>query len=88
LSSKKILCGAVTNGHEWKFLIFYLGKDGIGGMYKESPIIKIHVKDDYPYHILPPGPDIVAGIVAYWVCYSLFYFMCPHEQMSDGTQLC
>jgi hypothetical protein len=77
LSSKKILCGAVTNGHEWKFLIFYLGKDGIGGMYKESPIIKIHVKDDYPYHILPPGPDIVAGIVAYWVCYSLFLFYVP-----------
>jgi hypothetical protein len=88
LSSKGILCGAVTDGLEWIFLIFYLDKDGIGGMYKISPTIKIHVSKSYPYHILSPGPDIVAGIVAYWVCYTLFYFICPHEQMSDGTQLC
>jgi hypothetical protein len=39
--SKSILCGTVTNGHEWIFLIFYLNKDGIGGTYKKSCIVKM-----------------------------------------------
>jgi hypothetical protein len=76
LSSKGILRGAVTNGREWVFLIFYLDKDGIGGTFVKSPIIEIRASNSYPYHILPPGPDIVAGIVTYWVCCALFSFMC------------
>ena len=31
LSRKWILRGALTNGHEWIFLIFYLNENGIGG---------------------------------------------------------
>ena len=73
LSSKEVLRGAVTNGHSWIFLIFYLDKDGIGGMYKKSPIIEICMSDRSPYRILSPGPDIVAGIVGYWVCYTLLF---------------
>lgn len=88
LSSKQILRGAVTNGYEWVFVIFYLDKDGVGGTYKTSPTITIQVNNNYPYHVLSSGPDIVAGIVAYWVCFTLFSFLCPYEQMSDGTQLC
>ncbi|KAF9784373.1 hypothetical protein BJ322DRAFT_844894 [Thelephora terrestris] len=65
--NKGILRGALTNGHEWIFLIFYLDKDGIGGTYTTTPIIKIQVNDSYPFCILSPGPDIVAGILAYWI---------------------
>lgn len=88
LSSKQILRGAVTNGYEWVFVIFYLDKDGIGGTYKASPPIRINVGNNYPYHVHSPEPNIVAGIVAYWVCFTHFSFMCSHEKMSDGTQLC
>ncbi|KAN0128028.1 hypothetical protein V8E53_013051 [Lactarius tabidus] len=68
--NKGILRGAVTNGCEWVFLIFYLDKDGIGGTFVKSPIIEIRASNSYPYHILPPGPDIVAGIVTYWMEHS------------------
>ena len=88
-SNKGILRGALTNGHEWVFLIFYLDKDGVGGTYAKSPIIKIQVGDNYPHRVLSPGPDIVVGILACWVCVALSSLSCaPHEQMSDGTQLC
>ena len=73
LSRKGILRGALTNGHEWIFLIFYLNENGIGGTYAKSPTIKIQVSDTYPYRVISPGPDIVAGILAYWVCGTLFF---------------
>ncbi|KAG5640967.1 hypothetical protein DXG03_006479 [Asterophora parasitica] len=68
-SEKSIIRGALTNGHEWIFSILYLNEDddSQGGTYAESPTIKIQVSDDYPYHVLPPGPDVVAGILAYWM---------------------
>ena len=75
-SSKGILRGALTNGHECIFLIFYLDKDGIGGTYAKSPIIKIQVGDSYPYCVLSPVPDIVAGILAYWICVTLSFLSC------------
>jgi len=65
--TKGIARGALTNGHEWIFLIFYLNENGIGGTYAESPTIKIQVSDTYPYGVISPGPDIVAGILAYWI---------------------
>jgi hypothetical protein len=73
LTRKGILRGALTNGHEWIFLILYLNEDGNGGTYAESPTIRIQVTDSYPYRVLSPGPDIVAGILAYWVCCTLFF---------------
>jgi hypothetical protein len=85
---KGILRDALTNGHEWIFLILYLNEDGVGGTYAESLTIKIQVSDSYPYRVLSPGPDIVAGILAYWICCTLFSSLYPYEQMLDGTQLC
>lgn len=67
---KGIIRGALTNGHDWIFLILYLNKDGDGGTYAESPTIKIQVSDTFPYHVISPGPDIVAGILAYWMEHS------------------
>ena len=60
---KGILRGALTNGHEWIFLILYLNEDGNGGTYAESPTIKIQVSDSYSYRVLSPGPDIVPGLL-------------------------
>ena len=56
--------------------------------WRKVPPIKIQLNDSYPYHVLSPGPDIVGGNLAYWVCHTLFSLLCPHEQMLDGTQLC
>jgi len=69
---KKITRGALTNGHEWIFVILDLGEDGNVGTYVRSPIIKIQVSENYPYRVLSPGPDIVTGILAYWVCCTCF----------------
>ena len=68
------------------FLIVYLNENGIGGSFAESPIIEMQGSDTYPYRILSPEPDIIAGIIAYWVCRTLFSLVCPHGQMLDGTQ--
>ena len=76
LTRKRNLRGALTNGHEWTFLILYLNEDGNGGTYSESPTIKIQVSNSYPYRVLSPGPDIVAGILTYWVCCRSFFFLC------------
>ena len=67
--------------HEWAWVDFYLNENGIGGTYKTSSTIKILVSGTYPYHVLPPGPDIVAGILAYWARRTLFSLACPHEPM-------
>ena len=71
---KELYAGALTNGQEWIFLILYLNKDGNGGTCTESPIIKLPVNDNNPYHVLSLGPHIVGGIMAYWVCCTLFSF--------------
>ncbi|KAF9643708.1 hypothetical protein BDM02DRAFT_1362680 [Thelephora ganbajun] len=62
-----IIRGALTDGHNWIFLILYLNEDGIGGTYMQSPPIKMQASDNYPYYVLSPGPDIVAGILAHWM---------------------
>jgi len=52
------------------FLIFYLNENGT---YAKSPTIKI--QDTYPYGVISPGPDIVAGILAHWVCRRALSFL-------------
>ncbi|KAI9573877.1 hypothetical protein HD554DRAFT_2310459 [Boletus coccyginus] len=86
--AKSILRGALTNGHDRIFLILYLNEDGTGRTYTESPVIKMRVSDNYPYSVLSPGPDIIAGILAYWVLFTLFSSVCPYERMLDGTEFC
>jgi len=85
LSRKGILRGAITDGHEWMFLILYLNKNGIGGIYSTSPIFKIQISATYPFQVLSPEPDIIAGIIAHWVCCILFYLVCPYKQTLGGT---
>jgi len=54
----------------------------------ESPTIKMQVSNNYPYSVLSPGPDIIAGILAYWVRFTLFSSVCPYKHMLDGTEFC
>ncbi|TFK23769.1 hypothetical protein FA15DRAFT_743803, partial [Coprinopsis marcescibilis] len=58
---KEIARGTVTNGHEWIFIILYINQGGIGGTYATSPTIKIQVSERYPFRVISPGPDIIAG---------------------------
>ena len=88
MGRKGIIHGAVTNGCEWIFIIFHLNDNGIGGSYWLSPPVKIDVSEEYLFEVLSPGSDVVASLVTYWVCYFLFSFMCPHEQiMPDREEL-
>ncbi|KAF9642072.1 hypothetical protein BDM02DRAFT_3193961 [Thelephora ganbajun] len=64
---KSVIRGALTDRHDWIFLVLYLNEDGVGGAYFQSPTIKMQVSSNYPYSVLSPGPDIIAGILAYWV---------------------
>ncbi|KAF6751296.1 hypothetical protein DFP72DRAFT_968735 [Ephemerocybe angulata] len=67
---KPIARGALTNGHEWIFMTLNINQDGIGGTYTMSPKIKIQASESYPFHVLSPEPDIIAGVLAYWIEHS------------------
>ena len=57
--------GALTNGHEWIFIILYFGAGGKGASYKYSGTIRYCVMGDGKPE--EPYPDIIAGILSYWV---------------------
>ncbi|KAE9401731.1 hypothetical protein BT96DRAFT_974660 [Gymnopus androsaceus JB14] len=74
-SSKQIrkdtVRGALTNGHEWMFIIFSLNKDGNGASYKLSTLIQYTVINDSldgygDLKPVQPWPDIIAGILLDW----------------------
>jgi len=57
----------MTNGIEWEFIILHLNENGKGGGYKVSPPVVIESEPEHPYHVVSPGPDVVAAILAHWV---------------------
>ena len=74
LISKDILRGALTNGREWIFLIVSR-KNGDGATYKESFVHTydvLHTAKHSPPDIVKPKPDLIAGILSYWVSRFLF----------------
>jgi len=76
LLSKDILRGALTNGREWIFLIVLCKKDGDGATYKESFVHTydiLHTAKHSPPNIVKPKPDLIAGILSYWVSRFLFW---------------
>ena len=64
-SRKDKIRGALTNGHEWVFIILYFDAHGKGASYKHSDIVRYRVtvdgKPEEPY------PDAIAGVLSYWV---------------------
>ena len=84
---EKIVRGAVSNGSEWEFIILRLNSNGRGGGYKVSPRIAIDLEPDYPNEAIPPGPDILAGILAHWVRHDLFLMWHTHRCAIDSSLL-
>jgi len=68
---KTTIRGALTNGHQWRFIILHLNEGGSGGTYSESPVIEMRaVKKRYRYRVPSPEPDIIAGVLAHWTARS------------------
>jgi len=66
---QNIFRGALTNGLEWIFIILYLIDDGHGATYKHSTPLKIGFESlpFGPESVEEPAPDVIAGILSYWV---------------------
>ena len=65
---KKIIRGALTNGRDWLFLFIKLNDDYNGASYKESALIQLSIKGVLGSQLqLSSEPDLIAGILAYWV---------------------
>ncbi|KAH9042966.1 eukaryotic translation initiation factor eIF2A-domain-containing protein [Lactarius deliciosus] len=68
LLQKKVLRGALTNGHNWIFLLVKLNDDYEGASYHQSTMIQLEtVRDvDDQLVIREPWPDLIAAILSYW----------------------
>jgi hypothetical protein len=66
---KKILRGALTNGHDWIFLLLKFNNDDDGASYSQSDVIQMYVtrsRNDPPV-VRHPEPDMIAAILLHWV---------------------
>ncbi|PBL04137.1 hypothetical protein ARMGADRAFT_1158053 [Armillaria gallica] len=64
--------GALTNGHQWIFLILRLSFDGNGGTFKRSVTVHLSVSrlpGDLP-EVAKPTADLIAGILSFWIEHS------------------
>ena len=66
----KVVRGALTNGHNWIFLLVKLTDDYEGASYKQSNVICLEVYQNLDLQQVSQ-PDLIAAIVLHWV--SLFY---------------
>jgi hypothetical protein len=66
---KKILRGALTNGHDWIFLLLKFNNDDDGASYSQSDVIQMYVtrsRNDPPV-VRHPEPDMIAAILLHWI---------------------
>ena len=61
---KRIIRGALTNGHEWIFFILKLDEGGNGGKYSQSTVINLMRGESEVSH---EGSSLIAAIIADWV---------------------
>ncbi|KIJ92858.1 hypothetical protein K443DRAFT_647776 [Laccaria amethystina LaAM-08-1] len=69
---KNIIHGAVTDGHDWIFLVLKMDSNGEGAIYTQS------LQRTRLMTVVPPGDeeisytmcDVIAGIIGYWVEHS------------------
>lgn len=64
---KKVLRGALTNGRDWIFLLVQLDTNYDGASYKQSSVVQLTTFGGQPVF----QPDLIAGILAYWVSLTL-----------------
>ncbi|KAI9441535.1 hypothetical protein H4582DRAFT_2073709 [Lactarius indigo] len=69
LLQKKVLHGALTNGHDWIFLLVKLNDDYDGASYQESAMIQLQTTRDLDDQLVihKPWPDLIAGILSDWI---------------------
>ena len=68
-----IVRGAISNGHKWAFVILRFKENEKEWEFMFSDEIPIRFERDYPNHVKNQGPDIVAGVLAYWVRHRLIF---------------
>ncbi|KAH7910224.1 hypothetical protein BJ138DRAFT_1009256 [Hygrophoropsis aurantiaca] len=69
LLEKNVLRGALTNGHDWIFLLIELNDDYDGASYKQSDVIQLETTKrlDGSLEIHRPWPDLIAAILSHWI---------------------
>ncbi|KAK0434304.1 hypothetical protein EV421DRAFT_1740954 [Armillaria borealis] len=69
---EKFLRGALTDGHQWIFLILHLNSDGNGGTFKRSVTVHLSVSGlpGGPQEVAKPTADLIAGILSFWIEHS------------------
>ena len=68
--NKNAILGALSNGYQWLFVILSLNEEG--GSYRLAPVLEIPYSRGYPREVISPRPDIITGILLYWVRYRPF----------------
>jgi hypothetical protein len=67
---RKVLRGALTNGHDWIFLLIKLNDDYDGASYKQSAVIQLQTTNINGQLVIPePWPDLIAAILSHWVSF-------------------
>ena len=70
---KKVLRGALTNGHNWIFLLIKLNDDYDGASYQQSSVIQLRTAESLSGQlaVTEPWPDLIAAILLHWVSWIL-----------------
>lgn len=82
---KMVLCGALTDGQDWIFLLLKFNDNYAGAKYMHSSTIKLRPAQSLDGHVTvpPPWPDIVAGILSHWVSFILLCAKLMVERYND-----
>ena len=65
----KVLRSALTNGHEWIFLLIKFNENYDGASYKQSTVVQFGTMQSPDGQMMIPGPwpDLIAAILSHWV---------------------
>jgi len=64
---KRIICGALTQGQDWIFIVLRMNDDGFGAEYAESGVIGLMDRGLLGNSVVSlPGCIMLAGIISYW----------------------
>ncbi|TDL20111.1 hypothetical protein BD410DRAFT_791185 [Rickenella mellea] len=69
LLQKKVVRGALTNGHDWVFVHIKLNDNYDGASYTWFPVVRLNIVKSYDGvpQIRKPWPDVIAAILLHWV---------------------
>jgi hypothetical protein len=64
---KKVLRGALTNGHDWIFLLIKINDNYESVSYQKSNVLQTKKDLNGQLVITKPWPDLIAAILSHWV---------------------